>query len=266
VWTGLEEQEEWAKVVYYGDPGTGKTTALAGLARLGLILFVNVESGLKKTPLRLLGVPTDDQHIQVTRITSWAEAEALVWDLRERFAQNPQALLGVCIDSITEIEALFLNEISAEQVRKAARRGIARDEFLVEGDDWQRNSSQMRQWIRELRDLPCHVGFSALSRRDMDEEGLVVYRPALTPKAGGALIATVDISVAMQPVLVRREGSTFWGITRRQKKYMGKDRFGIMPARFPNPSFDRIVQYLRGEIEIKTDPEVHALRQIQKET
>lgn len=271
-WETLDEAEDWAKVVYYGDPGTGKTTALASLARRGKILFVNAESGLKATPLRRLGIPTDPDHIEKTRIEGFEDAEALLWDLRRRFRRNPQVLLGVCVDSITEIEQVFMQEGLSEAVRAAARRGVERDTFLTEGDDWGRNNAKMRRFIRGLRDLPCHVGFSALARRDEDEQGVVQYRPALGPKVANELIAHCDISIAMQAAPIRRRsdrsrGAVYWGYTQRHTKYSGKDRFGILPLQFPFPSMDRIVDYLRGDLTAETDPEVAAFqdREVRKE-
>ncbi len=258
-WQTLEEQTDWAKVVYYGDSGTGKTTALASMAKMGPVLVVNAESGLKKRPLRGLGIPVDQ--IQTTRVTGFDDAEALTRDLHQRFEDDPSCLLAVLIDSITEIETVLMNEGLSEEVRKAQLRGVDRDVFLTEGDDWVRNNAKMRRFIRRLRDLPCHVGFSALSRRDIDEEGVVMYRPALGPQVAGVLVAYCDISVAMQPFIVQpRHRDIVWGITRRQGKWSGKDRFRILPAQMPYPSLDRIVAYLEGSLTAKTDPEVAAFR------
>ncbi len=265
-WTGLDEQDEFVNMVMYGDPGTGKTTALASLAKLGRILVINAEGGLKKTPLRRLGIPTGPESIQVTTVASFDEAEALLWDLRSRFDQDPNALMGVVVDSITEIEAILLGEGVTAQIAKAQRSGMERDPFDIDIKDWGRNASKMRRFIRGVRALPCHVGFSALAKRDQDEEGVVVYRPMLTPKVSGELVAWCDISVAMQTVILRpREAPMHWGVTRRVGKWSGKDRFGILPVRMPYPSFDRVVGYLAGDLTTKTDPELAGFRAMQKE-
>jgi len=138
---------------------------------------------------------------------------------------------------------------------------VERDIFQVEGDDWGRLNRKMQRFIRGLRDMPCHVGFSALSRRDQDEEGVVMYRPALGPQNVGTLLAYCDISVAMQPFMVKpRQPDIVWGITRRQGKWYGKDRLHVLPAQLPFPSMDRIVRYVSGDLTTRTDPEVRAFR------
>jgi hypothetical protein len=257
---GLDEANEWAKVVYYGDPSTGKTTALAGMAHLGKVLFVDAESGLKKTALRRVGIPTEN--IERTTVRGFEDMQALIWELRDAFDKDPGHLIGVCVDSFSELEQVILTQVTQDKVDKASRRGVARDPFDND-ESWQENSAKMRRILRDLRDLPCHVGFAALSRRDMDEEGVVFYRPANTPQVSNLLVASCDISIAMQPVWTQeRGGDVHWGITKRSGKWYGKDRFGILPLRFPYPSFDRIAGYLAGELTAKTDPEVKAFRAI----
>jgi hypothetical protein len=265
-WHDLETSEEFVKALLYGDPGTGKTTAMAGMAHLGQVRIVNAEGGLKRTALKGLGIPTE--RIRWATVANFDDMDALIWELRETLdrepsGSSPDALAGVVLDTMTEIEAIMVGMTIQEQVERVRRRGGSADPFATE-PDYVRNAQQMRRIVRSLRDLPCHVGFTAHPRRDQDEEGVVMYRPALTPQIAGLLTASVDISVAMQPVVAAGKKELIWGITRRRGKWYGKDRFRVLPARMPYPSFDRIVAYVRGDLTARTDPAVQEMRAIRE--
>lgn len=258
----LAEEPAHLKALLYGDPDTGKTTALAGMAHLGKVLYVVQEGGLRRRALRQLGIPVEN--IERTTVTSYEDMQALVWDLRSKFDEDPDHLAGVCIDTLTALEQTFQEQIMRDETAKALRRHVIRDPFLMEGDDWGKNSSQMIRVLRDFRDLPCHVGYASWSKRDVDDDTAeVVYRPMQTPKVATLLLAYCDISVAMQPAWTTDRGAaTYWGITRRNGKWLGKDGFGVTPLRMPNPSFDRLVAYVNGDLTAKTDPEVKAFRAV----
>ena len=270
--TALEDEQEYVKAAWYGDSGTGKTTDLACLARLGPILFVDAESGIKPTALRRPDVAVPIDNIKRVRVTTYAEIDALVWNLREEFDQDPAAYFGICIDSITEMQAAMLAEEMDSNVRRAAVRGVERDPFAVEGADWQRNTEAMRRIIRGFLRLPCHVGFSALVRQDKDHDGVVTYGPQLTPKVMSDFIGFVDICLATQPVIQpsRQHGTTrrspiYSAFTRRSGKWRAKDRFGVLPSQLVAPTFDRVIQYISGDLTRRTDEMQQQLRLAKEE-
>ena len=101
---------------------------------------------------------------------------------------------------------------------------------------------------RHYRDLPCHVAFIAHVRRDEDSDGEVTYGPALTPAVADNLLGFVDL-VCWCRAIPRGDGDDvdYVGTFRPVKKHVGKDRFGLLPARLINPTFDRILKYINGE-------------------
>jgi len=243
----LSEQKDMLKILYYGEAGSGKTTALASMAKLGRILVVDAESGLKQRPLKELGIPVEN--IEVFSDTSLEGMEELYHDLRAELHEDPTTYVGVVIDSITEIQKKLQEQVMAQAVLKSQRKGIERDRFRVYQDDWNTLSSQMRLLIRGFRDLPCHVGFSALERRDQDDDGVVQYGPATTPAVAGDLKGYVDIGCYMKVQNERKGGETeeYTGVFRPVGKFWAKDRFHAVPRVMMDPSVDRVYQYVTGQ-------------------
>lgn len=254
--TPLAETEDFVKILYHGEPGTGKTTALAGLARLGKVYYVNAEAGLKAKPLRRMGIPIENIEVYPKKGESitFEGMENLFWSLKAMLEDDPTSLAGVLLDSLTEIQKKFLDNIVQKAVDKADGLGMERNRFQVERNEWGVNTEQMRLLIRQFRDLPCHVGMATQSRRDQDDDGEVSYGPALTPALQGDVVGYCDIVIATQ--VEAREGGKdlFFGQTRRVGKYTAKDRYGLLPRKLVTPSFDRVISYVAEELTSTDDP------------
>lgn len=262
----LDETDEFVNVLYYGDPGSGKTTGAMHMAKLGHVIAIDAEAGIKKRPLRQLGVPTANIHPY--RIQSYADLDALYWEVKEQLEAEPGSIAGVSFDSMTEIQKKLIESIVGERhakaVKLAQRSGatVADDEFAVDRDEYGKMTEMVRRICRRFRDLPCHTAFVCLSKRDVDNDG-VFYRPALTPAFQGDLMGYVDV-VAYTDTGDGDEDdhSRFVGITRPVGKFRGKDRFGATPSVMPNPTFDRILKYVEDESGefAATDPYMAAMR------
>ena len=253
----LADQREMVKVLYYGDPGSGKTTAMATAANLGNVVYVDAESGLKRGPLTRLGVPVEN--IEPHNGISFDALEALYWDIKGRLDTDPNAVAAVIIDSVTEAQKILLEQIVSKAVNKASARGMERDPFQIDRADWGVNTEQMRRLARRFRDLPCHVAFGALPKREVDDDGSVIYSPALTPAFQTDLMGYVDVVIHTE---IREIGGEqfYIGTTKPVGKFLGKDRFGILPSALVNPTLDRVVAYVNGELTQETDPLQKAAR------
>jgi hypothetical protein len=73
----LDDEAEYLNILYYGDPGSGKTSAAAAMAHLGIVYLVDVESGAKKRPLRKLGIPTS--RIRPVRVGCYKDLDQFYW-------------------------------------------------------------------------------------------------------------------------------------------------------------------------------------------
>lgn len=151
---------DYAKVVLYGPPGSGKTTAAATWPKP---LFLSAESGL---------LSVRDQAIDVWTIDQWE-------DLEQAFAYLKHEAHGyqsVIIDSLTEVQKK-LNEYIVRAFPNV-KRGY---NDLVSESDWGANIDKMRKLCRAFRDLPMNVVFITLSQ-DTVVDGEAVTRPALNGK------------------------------------------------------------------------------------
>jgi len=151
---------DYAKVVVYGSPGTGKTTMGATFPD---VLFLSAESGL---------LSVRDREIDVWEISSWEDMEEAYAFLRSGQHQYK----SVVIDSLTEVQ----KKLNDYLVRKfpAVKRGY---QDLASESDWGANIDKMRKLCRAFRDLPMNVLFITLSQ-EVELDGDPIVRPALNGK------------------------------------------------------------------------------------
>jgi len=255
----LSTQTTTVNALYYGEPGSGKTTSAAGLARLGKVIFVDAESGLKRQPLEALCVPIEN--IELHTNVTFAALEELCRQLRAELARDPDAYAGVVLDSLSEIQRAVIEQDAPGRFR------------LTQGD-YGENTQKMRLLCRHYRDLPCHVAFTTHVRRDEDDDGEVHFGPALTPAVAGDLLGFVDM-VCYARAIPRLDSDEpdYVGSFRPGRKFIAKDRFGALPPRLLSPTFDRILEYTSGrytrealrvaeggELRDDLDPVQHAYR------
>jgi hypothetical protein len=240
----LDTQTTFVNLLLYGDPGSGKTTGATGLARAGRLVYVDAENGLKRQPLETLGLPTEN--IQVYRPATFAGLEELAGELRAELTHDPDAYVGVVLDSLSEIQRALIEE-------------DARGRYRLTQGDYGENTQKLRRGLRLYRDLPCHVGFTAHVRRDEDDDGEVHFGPALTPAVAGDLLGLVDV-VCHTHAIARLDGQEpdYLGAFRPGRKFVAKDRFGLLPPRLINPTFDRVVAYVEGDYRREALREVDA--------
>ena len=247
----LAEQKDHIKVLWYGRGGSGKTTAALQLANIGPVLVINAEDGVKRNALTQRGVNTDNVRIYDGDL-SYRALTDLAWEIRTDLMNDPDAWTGIVIDSVTEIQKILLDSIVEQAVEKADRKGMDREAAFIDRADYGVMTEQMRKIIRLYRDLPCSVGFTALERRDQDDDGLVERGPALTPALQNDLVGWVDMVIHTE-LRTTDEHADYIGITRPKGTYTAKDRMGVLPIAMVNPGFDRVLAYVEGAITLDTD-------------
>lgn len=257
----LTDEGEPLNILYYGDGGSGKTTDVAHMAIHGKIWLANAESGVKGRALKKYGIPLENIELFP------GEGEELTYDaleaewlrIREALNKDPDAYFGVGWDSITEIQQAMKDVEVKRAAFKASRRGVERDPFVVDQDNWRTINEQCRSLIRKFRDLPCHFASSALQRREQDNDGAVVYMPAVTPGLQNDLIGWMDIVCHTDTIIVEEE-EAFMGLFRNRGKFRGKDRYKVMPRTIVDPTFDRVLQYVEGDLSVDEDEKMQDLK------
>jgi hypothetical protein len=271
--TKLSDSREFVNCLFYGDGGTGKTTNLAHLANLGRVLYIDAEAGLKRAPLIDMGVAVGN----IERLDfdeeglNFKALEDVFWSIKRDLDTEPDSWVGVCVDSGTEVyhallESLVLRRVDKAQRLKAQGRSIAdlmADRFFVDRDDYGIMSEQVRFLIRRFRDLPCHFGTAFLERRDQDpQDATVRVGPSVTPGLQSDVVGWHDI---VGRCTYDQSADIYLGTFKPEGVRQGKDRYGVLPRRLVDPTFDRLVQYVSGELSAEADPRQVALEAAQSQ-
>ncbi len=255
----LDEITDFLSVGYYGKGGSAKTTNCAAMVNIceGPIIFINAESGLKKKALASHGFDTDRILVlpdtERGQVLSFDFMEELYWQAKDRLDKEPFSIGGFVLDSLTEIIQALLDEQVLKEIAKAARLGRDRDRFHKEMGDYGKVNDQVALLLRRFRDLPCHFAYAALERRDVDDDGMVAYNPAVSP---GLFNAVTGIPDLIGHTYVEEVGDTeqYLATFRAVGKFSGKDRYRVVPSRLVNPTFSRIHAYVTGSLTTDDDP------------
>lgn len=251
----LTDLQDFYRVQYYGDPGLGKSTAIARAANNGPLIYIDAEKGLKPKALKQRGV--DVGNIEVHRDIRWQALDELRIDLAERLASDPKSVYAVAWDTATKTQDHFLDPVVKESVRKSVRKGNAdRTEFEIHLEDRGVVSAQIQKLWFHLHALDCHVIVGTHQRRDKDDNtGEVSIGPALGPSAQVGLAGYMDCIIHCRVTSFKDGGEDeFSGRTRPDGRFMAKDRYGLLPPNMINPWFDRVVAYLDETITKEEDP------------
>ena len=221
------------KILYFGPPGTGKTADAASLARLGRIVVVDAEGGLKRQPLEALGIPIEN--IELHTDIQFESIMDLLQELRAELTLDEDAYAGVALDSLSEIQRRYLDQRASRQ-------------FKLSQGDYGENTFMMRRQVRAALNLPTHVAVTAHGRRDEDDDGEVNYRPSLTPSVASDLLGLVDL-VCYTRVTTLPESNevAYVGCFQPGRKFVAKDRFGLLPPCLVSPTLDRVLSYTSGQ-------------------
>lgn len=255
----LDDATDYLSVLWYGREGSGKTTAACSMVNVcdGPVYVINAEAGLKRRALESHGIDTSRLRVlpnfEIGQALTFDFLEEVFWQAKDALERNPGSIGGFVWDSITEIHQVLLNNIVAEEVAKADRLGRDRERFFRTQDNYGVMASQMTELLRRYRDLPCHFAATALERRDVDDDGKVVYRPAVTPALQTPIGGIPDLigHATVEEVEGREQ---YVGMFRALGKYSGKDRYHVLPAHLVDPTFARIHGYVTGAIDPEDDP------------
>jgi hypothetical protein len=151
------------KGLIFGPPGHGKTTFLGSAQyddRTSPILILDFEGGSES----LVGLDVD-----IVRVSDWNVYN----DVFEFLANDKHSYQSVGIDSISETHIFtLLNILKMEGPTR-------KDPDLLQQGDYGKALVLMRRLLREFRDLPIHVFFTALAKEDLDSREGMVKKPAL---------------------------------------------------------------------------------------
>ena len=152
------------KILIYAPSGHGKTHFLGTAQqdpRTYPMLFVNFEGGDQT----LAGLDID-----VVRVRDWKDYN----EVYAYLSAPGHGYKSVGVDSITETHVFALFKFLEIEVKER------QDPDLLQLQDYNRASVQIRRLIRAFRDLPMHVIITGLSKTELEPREGMIIKPALS--------------------------------------------------------------------------------------
>lgn len=256
-------EHKYARVLYYGNGGTGKSTHIATMANRGLTVVIDMEEGYEEDALRERGVNVDNLLVFSPR--SYAELEQCYWEIKGMI-DGGEPVYGVAVDHWSEIQDILVRHAAMQRIEKkrheltklAVASADAKAElaalsvFRTDLPDYGMWTEQGKVLLRNFRDLQCHVAFA--SHETVDENSAKIV-PLQTDKFRAKLQAGVRTVVYTKSVEIKAEGRMeFLGVTKPVDRFAScKDRTGKLPTVMVNPTMERIIDVLSGDLDLATD-------------
>lgn len=258
----LDEDPPVLNVMYVGSSKRHKTTDMATMANLGTdsqrVAYVQFEAGIKQKPLRARGIKTEK--IVVFSPRTPEELEDVYWGLAESMAQDSERWIGTALDTISEMQTLFLAKFVKERIAAERKKGAQQAEKLLNKAEWDEYNiwtSTAQDLIRKFRDLPCHTAFATHEISEATASGLKLL-PKITNSFRTDLLGYPDIIVhkvvAQNPLCPEPDGVESLGFCRNIDIFIGGDRLGITPVVLAHPTMERLWKLYEGTLDLSTDP------------
>lgn len=256
----------WLKLLVYGNFGTGKTY-LAGTAAnvpaMNDVLLISAESGDQTLEGEnqfdnIITIPISnfkqfsDIHeflVQHCKARDIGDIDALR-KLQAKFAydgdvapeeiETPWQFKTVLVDSLTEIEAMCMNKI----LGISDNTRIDEETQSAEWTHFRSNHSQILRLIRQFRDLPVHIIFTASEQYSQDEMKKYKYAPDMTGKLSKKIQGFMDMVGYYQRTMEGdKEVRKLHVVPSAQGKFDAKHRYSrFKKAFFTDPSIGSILK------------------------
>lgn len=170
--TDNEVETQYLNGLVYGTFGVGKTLlmgTLCDIPEMNDVLFVDIEGGMRTIRDRSVSVIHARNYATIARTYEWLRAHCRFRDSDDtaRLIQLAEAVglrhterryRTVVFDSLTEAQKLYIYSITGIELGRMALDTVT---INPEIQHWGRNDAAIRLLIRQARDLPMNVFFTA---------------------------------------------------------------------------------------------------------
>jgi AAA domain len=204
--------------ILYGPPGCGKTTCAATAP--APVLFLDCDEGLETLrsmdaeTARKIGIK-DLNEIYFETIRSLKDILVQINRVKEECAASPGHWATVCLDNLTELQRILMNDILRSQER-----------VLPQQQDWGVILQRVQTIVREVRNLPCHSVFIAHERQT--ENGITL---ALSGSIETEIHGFVDLVARYTLVEKEIPGPDGKPSLRQVRKLRCQPLLGVNPVR-----------------------------------
>jgi hypothetical protein len=234
--------------VFYGRPGTGKTTLASTFPKPLLLLDIR-DRGTDSV--------ADVPDVYVKQVHSTADVEDIYWHLYD----NPGKYKTVVFDTITNLQQVRIDE---ELERKKKKVRIV-NFGTFSRKEWGAISADLKVFIQDFRDLPLEVVFICQDRttippdEDTDDEQMIV--PEIGPRAipsvsslMNSLVSVIGNTYIREKEFKRKDGTK--GVKMEYALRLGPNSVYVtkirnprsikQPERLTNPVYKDIIDAING--------------------
>ena len=165
----------YLKMGVFGEPGVGKTTFACTFPNP---LLIDIDAGA----LSVFG-----KHVDRLKVTDTEQ----ITEIYDAMLDDPKRWKTAILDTVSELQMMHLSELSQASYDRDTK-GV-RDPYLVDIDDYGRNTQWLRRMVRAYRNLEMHIVMVTHEVELQDQDKVIRKRPALTPKFAGNFLGYFDI-------------------------------------------------------------------------
>lgn len=254
----VEETETFLKILLYGESGSGKTRLAASASNVTTMspaVLIDLEAGttgLKKKnypALRVISVKKAMARFREDNPKAKAAFPMFEWVMAlAAELEEDKDVKTIIFDSFTELN----NQLMAAHMHDKVLSTPNTDPDAPTYPDHNRVTNQARKIIRRYRDMiGKHLIITTLERSmaSMGEEFPARFGPGLTPKLAAEISGFLDMVLHLDSE-VKGDQTERTVQTQLSKKYIAKDRLGVLPGLLKNPTMLSIVKFI-GIEEVK---------------
>lgn len=223
------EKIEYLKALFFGESGAGKTS-LCGTAQDSPItspaLMIDVEGGTS--------VISDKPDIDAKA----ARAMQHVQEIADTLHKFPKYYNTIMLDSLTELRDIDMQEVMLEQYKKKPE---TTDLYVPSPREWGKSGARVKEILRYLKDLPCHVVVTTLMDEHKDERtGKITTEPLLPGQLRKQVPGFFDVVGYLR---VNPDGTRVMQF-QKTERVMAKDRTKALPPVLENPTIPMIWDHI----------------------
>ena len=181
-----KSEEEHLNCLFYGKPGSGKTTLATTFPKPLLLIDMKDEKGYL--------IAKKVKGVTVVRAKSVEELYAIYWHLKS----NPKKFKTVVLDTISAGQALFLEDLRARKKPNLDPNKVS-NYGVLSRQDWMEVSQSYGPLLIDFRDLEMNTVYLSHEKvfNSSDEEGEddridPSVGPRVMPSISSSLLAAVD--------------------------------------------------------------------------
>lgn len=254
--TPMNETTPYAKIMIFGESGTGKTIAAArAVQKRGL--FIDSGEGW----VSLMDFPELRAKMQRMEYQGLSQLEAFM-DAFEQGISPWSDFDTVILDECSTIAVLDLDVVLAQRSAKDA----SKDPNVATLPDYGANTERMRRTLTRLLKLPVSVVLTSHFREDKDERTGVLYvRPNFTPKLRNTIMQWLHVCGHLT-ITEETSGDEVQYVRKLQvrpsKSIAAKTRIGSLPNVLVDPDLGEIIQMWQNSGAALQDEKVELIPDI----